>query len=225
MEVELAQGSAPVEPAPLSPVDGSEASAMGPDRAAADGVRPVVAPGASPVATVMAPLPPTDSVEGKVPSPKPPPPPNPPQARAESKPAEASPVSQPLAEEPRVFRGDAERLKARLLELAAGSPAPPPTDAEGTVAAVPAAGGQIRPTMERPLPPTPSQLPPAVFNSLPERRLVAHVYAPSPQQRFVILNGGKMREGDTDSRGLTLEEILPDGMILSFRGHRFYVSR
>ena len=77
----------------------------------------------------------------------------------------------------------------------------------------------------RKLPPGPSRLPPAVFRALPETRVLVHVYVDQPGQRFVILNSRKLREGDTSPEGLGMQEILPNGVILSFQGHRFFIPR
>ena len=77
----------------------------------------------------------------------------------------------------------------------------------------------------RKLPPGPSKLPPAVFEALPKTRVLVHVYVDQPEQRFVILNSRKLREGDTSPEGLGMEEILPEGVVLSFKGHRFFISR
>ena len=56
-------------------------------------------------------------------------------------------------------------------------------------------------------------------------RVLVHVYADEPAQRFVILNSRKLREGDTGPEGLAMEEILPEGVVLGFKGHRFFIPR
>ena len=55
--------------------------------------------------------------------------------------------------------------------------------------------------------------------------MLVHVYVDQPGQRFVILNSRKLREGDTSPEGLGMQEILPNGVILSFQGHRFFIPR
>lgn len=59
--------------------------------------------------------------------------------------------------------------------------------------------------------------------SLP--RLDLHVYSEEPQNRFIMVNLKKYREGDTLEGGLLLVEILPDGMVLSYQGERFFVEK
>ena len=59
--------------------------------------------------------------------------------------------------------------------------------------------------------------------SLP--RLDLHVYSEEPQNRFILVNLQKYREGETLESGLVLEEILPEGMVMSYLGERFMVEK
>jgi general secretion pathway protein B len=52
-----------------------------------------------------------------------------------------------------------------------------------------------------------------------------HVYAADPKQRFVILDGTRMVEGDATTDAVTLREIRPDGVVLEFQGQRFFFPR
>jgi general secretion pathway protein B len=66
------------------------------------------------------------------------------------------------------------------------------------------------------------QIPTALFAQLPDSlKLDVHVYANLPAERFVLVNLQKYREGETLREGPVLEEITPQGVILSFRGQRF----
>jgi len=60
---------------------------------------------------------------------------------------------------------------------------------------------------------------------LPELRLELHVYSNRPQDRFVFLNGRRYREGDTTAEGAAIQEITPDGVIMSAGGNRFLLPR
>jgi general secretion pathway protein B len=51
-----------------------------------------------------------------------------------------------------------------------------------------------------------------------------HVYATQPQQRFVFVNSRKYKEGDTLAEGPVVEQITPDGAVLSFQGSQFKLS-
>lgn len=59
--------------------------------------------------------------------------------------------------------------------------------------------------------------------SLP--RLDLHVYSDNPQNRFIMVNLKKYREGETLESGMVLEEILPEGMVMYYRGERFLVDK
>lgn len=60
---------------------------------------------------------------------------------------------------------------------------------------------------------------------LPELRLDLHVYAALPQNRFVMINMHKLREGDSLPEGVRVESITPEGAILSKDGTRFLLPR
>lgn len=75
------------------------------------------------------------------------------------------------------------------------------------------------------VPPRRSDLPEALQQAIPELRLTVHVYSAAPEQRFVIINSRKMREGDRSREDLRLEEVTPDGVILEYRGQRFFHHR
>jgi general secretion pathway protein B len=51
------------------------------------------------------------------------------------------------------------------------------------------------------------------------------VYSTRPQDRFVFINSSKYREGDTTPEGAAIEEITPDGVVMSARGSRFLLPR
>ena len=106
-------------------------------------------------------------------------------------------------------------------------PAPVAVEPEPTPAEEPTRKVQAPPTPlpARIIPPDLSYLPAAVQQTIPEHRLTVHVYSATPEQRFVIINSRKMREGDRSREGLLLEEITPDGVILEFRGQRFFRHR
>lgn len=52
-------------------------------------------------------------------------------------------------------------------------------------------------------------------------RLDVHVYDTDPQRRFVLIELRKYRAGDRLDSGAVIEEILPDGLQLSYQGTRF----
>src|SRR5215472_1808906 len=60
---------------------------------------------------------------------------------------------------------------------------------------------------------------------LPQLRLDLHVFAARPQDRFVMINMHKLREGDTLPDGVHLDSITPEGAVLSYNGSKFLLPR
>lgn len=69
------------------------------------------------------------------------------------------------------------------------------------------------------------ELPYDVRKDLPTLNLSMHVYAADPGKRFVVVDGERKAEGETLKEGLTLREIRIDGLVLEFRGQRFFYPR
>ncbi len=66
-----------------------------------------------------------------------------------------------------------------------------------------------------------AELPESVKRALPSISFAGHVYSSTQSQRSVMLNGKKMREGQEVTKGLLLEEITVEGVVLRSRGYRF----
>jgi len=60
---------------------------------------------------------------------------------------------------------------------------------------------------------------------LPDLRLDLHVFAAKPQERFVMINMHKLREGDSLPEGVRVESIVPEGAVLSHNGTKFLLPR
>jgi hypothetical protein len=65
-------------------------------------------------------------------------------------------------------------------------------------------------------------LAPQIRDTLPHLSFSMLIYSIKPENRWININGTKRREGEEISAGLKLEEITPDGAILSYQGHRFF---
>jgi general secretion pathway protein B len=66
----------------------------------------------------------------------------------------------------------------------------------------------------------------AASTRLPSLRLDLHVYAATPQERFVMINMHKLHEGDAlPTEGVRVESITPYGAVLSHDGTRFLLPR
>ena len=68
---------------------------------------------------------------------------------------------------------------------------------------------------------TMTELPVAIQQELPAMSISVHAYSGKAADRLVDINGHLLHEGDSVAPGLTLDQITPDGMILSFKGYTF----
>jgi general secretion pathway protein B len=68
------------------------------------------------------------------------------------------------------------------------------------------------------------ELPPAIRTSLPDLKISAHYYTAERQSRFTKINEQTLREGQAFASGVKLEEITPDGVVLSCQGYRFQMG-
>jgi len=66
-----------------------------------------------------------------------------------------------------------------------------------------------------------SELPLAIQQELPALKIQLHSYSNKSVNSIVSINSQMMKEGDTLAPGLKLEQITPDGVILSYKGYRF----
>jgi hypothetical protein len=57
-------------------------------------------------------------------------------------------------------------------------------------------------------------LPPGIKSQLPNLELNIHVYSTNPSKSFVYINSKRYRESATIGNGITLERIIPTGVIL-----------
>ena len=60
---------------------------------------------------------------------------------------------------------------------------------------------------------------------LPELTVTIHVYSPEESQRILFINNREYRRGDRVQDGLRVEEIVPEGALLSYRGELFKLRR
>ncbi len=139
-------------------------------------------------------------------------------------------------------------------QAATPAPAPPPVSLPAPAASPPAAAPVLRPTAggaaENPDDYAPAAEPaaaPLLGNRvrrdtvdgvplyqdvaatpgarIPQLRLDLHVFAPQPQERFVMINMHKLREGDSLPEGVHVDSITPEGAVLSYSGSRFLLTR
>ena len=66
-----------------------------------------------------------------------------------------------------------------------------------------------------------SDLPVEVQVEIPKLQITVHAYSPVPKERLVGINDLLLREGGSVSPDLKLEQITPDGMVMTYKGYRF----
>lgn len=123
-------------------------------------------------------------------------------------------------------------VDARIPPRPAGPPIPEDVRAEveafkEEVLGVPR-GGATRPGEKVPpanVPPEQLRLSPEVQARVPAFLMTVHVYDEDPAKRFVLINALKTLEGERTREGLVVEEIRPNGAVLSFQGHKFFRHR
>ena len=69
------------------------------------------------------------------------------------------------------------------------------------------------------------RVPESVRQEFVQPKISVLVYAQQPEERFLIMNGQRVTEGDEPQPGLVLREIRRDGAVFSYRLYRFLVSR
>lgn len=69
------------------------------------------------------------------------------------------------------------------------------------------------------------ELPDSVRADIPEIKFSVLVYAVKPADRFVLINGQRLAEGDTAQPGLVVKEIRRDGVVFSYRLYQFLVEK
>ena len=144
-------------------------------------------------------------------------------------------------------------IEERPQAAAATTPAAPPVSLPAPAASPPAAAPVLRPTAggaENPddyAPATEPAAPPLLGSRvrrgtadgvplyqdaagtpgtrIPQLRLDLHVFALHPQDRFVMINMHKLREGDSLPEGVHVDRITPEGAVLSYSGSQFLLSR
>jgi general secretion pathway protein B len=69
-----------------------------------------------------------------------------------------------------------------------------------------------------------NDLPPSVRGALPDFNVTGHAYSPDPRSRVTRINDQILQEGQALRPGLKVDEITPDGIVLSYQGHRFNIG-
>ena len=68
---------------------------------------------------------------------------------------------------------------------------------------------------------TMAELPLSIQQEIPKMTITVHAYSRATNERLLGINDRMLREGDYLVPGLLLEQVTPDGMIMSYKGYRF----
>lgn len=151
---------------------------------------------------------------------------------AQRKPGDPLPHAMPPQTAPAVARPPAEnpaKTDATAAAPKSGAVTPPPAAApapEPATATPPApANAPAAATAQGATLPTIWELPFSTRKDIPAVDLSMHVYASDPKQRFVVIKGERHVEGDEIGSDLTLREIRQDGLVLDYKGTKFFFPR
>jgi general secretion pathway protein B len=68
------------------------------------------------------------------------------------------------------------------------------------------------------------QMPQSLRDGMPEFKISVLVYAENPQDRFLLINGQRLREKEELDSGVVLDEIQPERAIFHYRKYKFFVK-
>jgi general secretion pathway protein B len=68
------------------------------------------------------------------------------------------------------------------------------------------------------------QVPQDIRDSMPEFRITVLVYAEAPEDRFVLVNGARLKETEELAPGVILDEIRRDGAVFQYQNYRFLIK-
>ena len=142
---------------------------------------------------------------------------------AAATPPVAAPVTAPPEAEPPAAPA-ARTVMTPRSEAPAREPAANPDDYAPAAEPPPAGSlGKVKHSTDAGVP-LYQQLSATPGNQLPQLRLDLHAYAEHADERWVLINMHKLREGDS-LEGVRVEHITADGAVLSYRGTQFLLTR
>jgi len=119
---------------------------------------------------------------------------------------------------------DAAKTIEKPTEKPREKPARKPVDKKRAPETVDTRTAKAAATPAEPPIPTLRELPEQVQRDVPPFKLGGYIYSGNRADRSVLVNNRLLREGEEIAPGLLLEQMMPNGMVLSYRGHRFRAS-
>jgi general secretion pathway protein B len=121
--------------------------------------------------------------------------------------------------------GNGERLHVRATGQADVTAEQARKDSQARLTASVVAPGPVSAATERPSPGRKiyalSELPASVKAALPEFTVTGHAFSTQAETRVVRLNDKILQEGQELAPGLKVDEIVPDGIVMTYQGYRF----
>lgn len=156
----------------------------------------------------------------------------PPAQRSAPKPVASTPPASVASAAPSAAKNETAPAPAATV---APRPIPPSVAIPAAPASPPAPVSVPAPAVAVPAPapasapaandvPALNDLPSDLRNALPALPITMQVYSPDPKRRFVIIDGTRVVEGES-VRGVSVQEIRPNGLVLEFQGHRLLLPR
>ncbi len=72
--------------------------------------------------------------------------------------------------------------------------------------------------------PTLRELPTHIQHEIPPLTVGGYIYSGNKAERSVLINKRLLREGEEVAPGLTLEKMMPTGMVMNYKGYRYRTS-
>jgi len=69
------------------------------------------------------------------------------------------------------------------------------------------------------------ELPTSYRKGISTLAVTIHVYSSDPTQRILFINNHEYKSGDRTREGAKIQEIVPQGVVLSINGKRFKLPR
>lgn len=179
------------------------------------------APASSAAVPVTAPSAPSPVPVSPIPAPPPAPVPPPPAAVAPSVPIAAVPSDRPAGKPEAVApSAPVAAVTSPAVPVPAAIPPPPARTpkVETPAAKSPEPVARSRPPAESATPSLPG------IEATSGLNLNIHVYSEVRNERFVMINSRRYKEGERLTEGPVVESIQPDGVVLSERGKRFLLE-
>lgn len=131
-----------------------------------------------------------------------------------------------VAEHPKAATDDlAAQLQFASAQQAAAAPKPRATDVVIAKTAAPSTGAATAEPVDPATVPFLREMPDEFRRKLPELVVNVHLYSANEAENLVYINNQQLRRGEQLEGGIRLEEIVPEGVVLSYAGTLFKLPR